>query len=89
MLDPDTNDRNPGTDVRWLPAPSLTTLNRLETMSTGGHMSFVLVRETMRIGYLSLVINLMGLAILRARADVRQSRAKARRSRSKAGREQR
>ncbi|HKR28325.1 MAG TPA: hypothetical protein VJS11_12755 [Acidobacteriaceae bacterium] len=52
-------------------------------------MSFVLVRETMRIGYLSLVVNLMGLAILRARADVRQSRAKARRSRSKVGREQR
>lgn len=58
-------------------------------MSTGGHVSFVLVRETMCIGYLSLVINLMGVAILRARADVRQSRAKARRSRSKSSRNQR
>lgn len=52
-------------------------------------MSFVLVRETMRIGYLSLVINLMGVAILRARADLRQSRASARRRRSKGSRDQR
>lgn len=45
-------------------------------------MSVVLVRETLQIGYLSLVINLMGLAILAARAHARQTRAAARRAKS-------
>jgi len=52
-------------------------------------MSVVLVRETLRIGYLTLVVNLMGIAILRARADARQSRAATRRSRSMSSPKQR
>lgn len=57
-------------------------------MTMGSGMSLIVVRETLRIGYLSLAINLMGLAILRARAGARQARVTARRSGSKSSREQ-